>query len=203
METATLVPPPPEPEAPPPEPEAAAAPPALAPPALAPPPAPAAAPPPARAAAPPPRPHKRAQAEPARVEPPRAASKPAPRLARHPPESATPTRTAARPAPPTPQTAGDGGAAEIAAFRSLVARRIASEKRYPAGARERGERGRPVVAFNLSPSGGLAGVSLARSSGHAELDAEILAMVRRAAPFPKPPPGAARAFSLAVSFDLR
>lgn len=160
------------------------------------------------AAAPPPRARKPARGEPATAQP-----DPKPRIARRIAESRPPSRPAPtsrpapaaepRPAPARPQPAGDGGAAEIAAFRSLVARRIASEKRYPAGARERGQRGRPVVAFSLSPSGGLAGVSLARSSGHAELDAEILAMVRRAAPFPKPPPGAARAFSLAVSFDLR
>lgn len=76
-------------------------------------------------------------------------------------------------------------------------------KRYPAGARARGETGRPAVAFSLSPSGSLAGVSLARSSGHGELDAEAVAMVRRAAPFPRPPAGAPRSFSIAVGFDLR
>jgi TonB family protein len=93
--------------------------------------------------------------------------------------------------------------AQIAAFRLDVARRVAQLKRYPSGARQRGEIGAPKVTFALAPSGALASVSLTRSSGHGELDAEALSMVRRAAPFPKPPVGAPRSFSISVSFDLR
>ena len=110
---------------------------------------------------------------------------------------------------PSADTGGGGGAparasgADIGAFRSAVAARVAAMKRYPAGARGRGETGRPVVAFSVSPAGGLGGVSLARSSGHGELDSEALSMVRRAAPFPRPPAGAPRSFSIGVSFDLR
>lgn len=92
---------------------------------------------------------------------------------------------------------------DVAAFRAAVASRVAAQKRYPAGARERGDVGRPVVAFAVTQGGGLGGVSLSRSSGHRDLDAEALAMVRRAAPFPPPPVGAPRAFSIGVSFDLR
>jgi protein TonB len=55
-----------------------------------------------------------------------------------------------------------------------------------------------VVAFSVSASGGLAGVSIARSSGSAALDAAALRMVQRAAPFPPPPKGAQRSFSISI-----
>lgn len=110
---------------------------------------------------------------------------------------------AAEPAASRAEAPARSSGAEIGAFRSAVAARVAAMKRYPAGARGRGETGRPVVAFSVAASGGLGGVSLARSSGHTELDAEALSMVRRAAPFPRPPAGAPRSFSIGVTFDLR
>ena len=177
------------------------------PPAMAPPPAPPAAATPARidrparpSATAPRQPERaaraRAEARPREASPRRHAALPAP-------GSAAPTARGAPPPRPLAPPAGSGGGADVSAWRAQVAARIAAMKRYPAAARERGDTGRPVVAFSLTRAGGLAGVALARASGHAELDAETLAMVRRAAPFPKPPPGAPLAFSLAVSFALR
>ncbi|WP_422031308.1 TonB family protein [Roseovarius sp.] len=61
-----------------------------------------------------------------------------------------------------------------------------------------GSRGTAVVAFTISPSGGLSGLSLARSSGNGRLDQAALGVVRRAAPFPAPPPGARRSFSINI-----
>jgi colicin import membrane protein len=51
-------------------------------------------------------------------------------------------------------------------------------------------------------SGGVASDSLLRSSGEADLDAESVALVRRAAPFPPPPPGAQRSFAIEVAFGM-
>ncbi|MBL8589369.1 MAG: energy transducer TonB, partial [Methylobacteriaceae bacterium] len=167
----------------------------------------------AAGAAPAPRPHEPTRAAPAkRRAPPRFAASPADAHQTRPPRppapraEPAPTRQAAlAPAPRAGETASDAAprGADVAAYRSLVAGRIAAAKRYPAGARERGETGRPVLAFTLTPSGAVAGAAIARSSGHADLDAETLAMLRRAAPFPKPPAGAPRNFSIGVSFDLR
>ncbi|MGF1622532.1 MAG: cell envelope integrity protein TolA [Rhodomicrobiaceae bacterium] len=53
-------------------------------------------------------------------------------------------------------------------------------------------RGEAVLSFALSPSGRLVSVRIIRSSGDPSLDRSILAAVRRASPFPKPPDGATR-----------
>jgi protein TonB len=60
-------------------------------------------------------------------------------------------------------------------------------------------RGSAVVAFSIAPGGRLAGVSLARSSGSSALDRAALRLVRAAAPFPPPPQGARRRFSIEVA----
>lgn len=61
-----------------------------------------------------------------------------------------------------------------------------------------GSRGTAVVAFRIGGNGGLAGLSIARSSGSAKLDQAALRMVQRAAPFPPPPAGARTSFSINI-----
>lgn len=61
-------------------------------------------------------------------------------------------------------------------------------------------RGVVRVSFSIGSSGGLAGVSVARSSGSPQLDQAAATMIRRAAPFPKPPAGAQRNFSINIEF---
>ena len=102
--------------------------------------------------------------------------------------------------PPRPAAAGAG---DIATFRSRVAGKLASSKRYPDAAKSRGATGVAIVSFRIDGSGNATGISLAKSSGHADLDAETLAMVRRASPFPPPPPGAQTTFSAPVNYNLR
>jgi periplasmic protein TonB len=55
-------------------------------------------------------------------------------------------------------------------------------------------RGSAVVGFTIGENGGLAAVAIERGSGSATLDQAALDHVRRAAPFPPPPPGAQRQF---------
>ena len=66
------------------------------------------------------------------------------------------------------------------------------------------ERPRPkalaIVGFRVDAQGGLESVWLARPSGHADLDAEAVDMVRRSAPFPPPPAGADHNFGAAIAF---
>jgi protein TonB len=58
--------------------------------------------------------------------------------------------------------------------------------------------GTAVIAFTVGGNGGLAALSVARSSGNADFDRLALAHVQRAAPFPPPPSGAQRSFNVTV-----
>ena len=69
---------------------------------------------------------------------------------------------------------------EIAAF-------LERKKRYPPAARARGEHGIAQVFFSLDRSGRVLSSRITRSSGVATLDAEALALLQRAQPFPAPP----------------
>tara|TARA_R110000787_G_scaffold152952_3_gene266848 strand:+ start:806 stop:1768 length:963 start_codon:yes stop_codon:yes gene_type:complete len=59
-------------------------------------------------------------------------------------------------------------------------------------------RGTATISFSIAPGGGLAGVSVARSSGSAALDQAAVRLIRQAAPFPRPPAGAQRQFSIRI-----
>ena len=98
-----------------------------------------------------------------------------------------------------------GGAAAVASYRAQVMAHLARFKVYPEEARERGVTGRAIVAFTLTRAGQVASASLAGSSGAPILDQATLAMVRRAAPFPAAPDGAAAvaSFSAAINYNLR
>ena len=59
-------------------------------------------------------------------------------------------------------------------------------------------RGTAVIAFSVGNGGQLAGARVARSSGSAALDQAALGIIRQAAPFPRPPAGAQRNFSIQI-----
>jgi protein TonB len=88
-------------------------------------------------------------------------------------------------------------------YRGLVAAHLARHKQYPADARARGETGSAAVSFSIDGSGRVTRVAITRRTGAASLDAETVAMVRRASPFPAPPNGHAMSFTVPVSFALR
>ncbi len=129
------------------------------------------------------------------------------------PEQAVQQATTRKPTPtPVPKTTGQGttdpGAAAAAPARQAAPMGTdAAAKAYPRKVYQRLARaGRvrakapegAVVSFTVTAGGGLGSVSLARSSGRARFDQEALAVVRRAAPFPKPPPGAQRRFTITL-----
>jgi protein TonB len=168
----------------------------------------------------PPEPVKPAEVKP--VPPPpkpvqqKAAPKPKQRVAARPVQtkSEQPTRTAAptqeRPserarasAPASPaNNIGRGRSDNDTNYRGLVAAHLARFKQYPSDARNSGKTGTAAVTFTVGGSGGVASVSLARSSGIASIDQEVVAMVRRASPFPPPPGGRPQSFTVPVSFRL-
>ncbi len=89
---------------------------------------------------------------------------------------------------------------ELDSYKSVVFQRVISNRQFPESARQRGASGVAVVSFVLDAAGNLAGASLLRSTGHRDLDAEAIAMVKRSAPFPKPPPGAVLNFTPLIEF---
>jgi protein TonB len=66
--------------------------------------------------------------------------------------------------------------------------RLQRFKRYPEEARFRREEGVAHATFTLDRDGRVLAAGIARTSGSASLDAEALALIRRADPLPPPPP---------------
>jgi TonB family protein len=99
-----------------------------------------------------------------------------------------------------PLPAANGG--EAVSYRLIVGGMLERVKHYPETARHRGAKGIAIIGFVLDVSGRIKSVSLLRSSGEADLDAESVALVNRAAPFP-PPPGAQASFAIEVAFGMR
>ena len=59
-------------------------------------------------------------------------------------------------------------------------------------------KGDAVIEFLIAANGGLARVSVLRSSGSSALDQAALSLIRKAAPFPKPPAGARRQYTIKI-----
>ena len=85
-------------------------------------------------------------------------------------------------------------------FMSNIFAKILSKKRYPKSAATRHATGIVMVSFIIDSGGGLVYQTLARSSGHADLDAEAMAAVKAAAPYPPPPPGAPQSLLATLKF---
>jgi periplasmic protein TonB len=98
---------------------------------------------------------------------------------------------------PKPSDEGD----EAMSYKTVVFGMLELAKQFPPDARARGAHGTSLVYFELDDKGGVKTVRLLKSSGDTELDVESLAVVERAAPFPKPPPGAQKAFAADIEYD--
>jgi protein TonB len=88
-------------------------------------------------------------------------------------------------------------------WKSKVMARLERNKRYPSGAQARHETGTAYVRFRIDGGGNVLSISLAGSSGFAELDAEVVALVRRASPLPPPPTGISKTITAPVRFSVR
>lgn len=85
--------------------------------------------------------------------------------------------------------AKEAGTAAISSYPGKIYRRLARATRYPPAARANRLSGKVLVGFTIVPNGGITGLQVKKTSGHAVLDAAALAAVRRAAPFPPLPQG--------------
>jgi protein TonB len=98
---------------------------------------------------------------------------------------------------------GRGRSDNSANYNGMVAAHLARYKQYPAVARSAGTEGIATVSFSIDSSGRVTSARLARGSGNAAIDQEVVAMARRASPFPAPPDGRGRNFTVPVRFNLR
>lgn len=92
-------------------------------------------------------------------------------------------------------SSSNSGNAAASNYPGKVYARIARTRQRNAGGK-----GVAQVRFTVSSSGQATGVSVARSSGDARIDRAAVAHVKRAAPFPKPPPGAKTRFVIPIEF---
>ncbi|HMF50484.1 MAG TPA: TonB family protein, partial [Candidatus Saccharimonadales bacterium] len=131
--------------------------------------------------------------------------------AKKPAETTPAPRTSAAPraerqAPAAAAMSAGATAAALASYNQLVAAHLQRFKQYPTGAKAAGQQGTSRLSFSLGRGGQVLASRLAGSSGHAALDAETLAMVRRAQPFPSFPPDmkqASMSFTVPVAFSIR
>jgi protein TonB len=113
-------------------------------------------------------------------------------------------KQSAAPAPTdTASGVGRGRSDSSSNYNGIVAAHLQRHKRYPAVARAAGSQGVAKVSFSLDGGGRVTSVRLADGSGIAAIDQEAVAMVRRASPFPAPPDGQGRNFTVPVRFNLR
>ncbi len=85
------------------------------------------------------------------------------------------------------------GNAAASSYPGEVMRAISRQRRPSVNSR-----GSATISFQIASNGGLAGLGVARSSGSQALDAAAVELVRRAAPFPPPPAGARRSFTIGI-----
>jgi protein TonB len=97
-----------------------------------------------------------------------------------PPEKVEPTN-------PSPRTTArvDAHAPRIdPSWQTLLLKHLQQFKNYPSGARARNEQGVVLLAFSIDRDGHVLSRRIVSGSGHADLDAEVLALVERAQPMP-------------------
>ena len=93
-----------------------------------------------------------------------------------------------------PGASADG--TDSVSYEDLVLSKVAKAKDDE---RHKGDPAQATVAFLLDDKGGVAAVMITQASGNPWLDDEAIAMIKRGAPYPPPPPGAKRDFQVTLS----
>ncbi len=113
------------------------------------------------------------------------------------------------PKPPAPKTAArvKGGAPRVdTSWETGLVRHLQQFKRYPSEAQARSEEGVVVLAFSVDRVGHVLSRHIVQSSGHPDLDAEVMSLVDRAQPLPAFPPTMTQAqldLTVPIRFSLR
>lgn len=91
-------------------------------------------------------------------------------------------------ATPAPSRAAAPSSTAVPAWQRLLLSRLEQVKRYPSAAQFRREQGVATLRFTMDRHGRVLSARIEKSSGSDALDAETLALIRRAEPLPEPPP---------------
>jgi periplasmic protein TonB len=111
--------------------------------------------------------------------------------------------------PPSPAVPArvKGGAPRIApSWQTELVRRLEQYKRYPSDAQSRGVEGIVMLNFSVDRNGRVLAHEIVRSSGHPELDKEVVSMIERAQPLPPFPPSMPQEkldLTVPIRFSLR
>jgi periplasmic protein TonB len=125
-----------------------------------------------------------------------------------PPEE-PPPQPVEQPRPPTPAVPArvKGGAPRIeSSWQTALVRHLQQYKRYPGDAQARGEEGVVELSFTVDRSGHVLNREIVRSSGHRQLDNEVMSMIERAQPLPAFPatmPQAKLELTVPIRFSLQ
>jgi periplasmic protein TonB len=91
-------------------------------------------------------------------------------------------------------------------WESLLLKHLQEFKSYPREARRRDEQGVVLLAFSIDRNGHVVSRRIVQSSGHPDLDAEVLSLIERAQPMPAFPPSMTEAqlsLTVPIRFSLR
>ncbi len=91
----------------------------------------------------------------------------------------------------------DATGTDAVSYEQLVLSKVSKAKKE---GRHEGIPGAATVTFHLDDAGGVASVRIVHASGDPSLDGEAVAMIRRGAPYPPPPPDAQRDFTITLRF---
>lgn len=103
-----------------------------------------------------------------------------------------------------PNLVGKGHSSdELSAYRSALRREIERHKRYPNRARMMRKQGIVNVMFNLSPTGEISNVRIAKTSGVEELDNAAISAVNQARSIGAPPAGMGQQLTIPINFTIK
>ncbi|MCG2841232.1 TonB family protein [Sandaracinobacter sp. RS1-74] len=135
--------------------------------------------------------------------PPRLPSSAATRPATEPPPAGGANVLAASASASAPGQAADLSGVSALRYRDMLLTHIARYRQYPEEARRDRREGTAWVRFLLDRKGRVSRIWIERSSGHAALDGEAAAAVRRAEPLPPIPAGLPDEIDITVPIDFR
>jgi protein TonB len=111
--------------------------------------------------------------------------------------------------PPAPRTTArvTGGAPRVEpTWQAVLVKHLQQYKRYPVAAQASGEQGVVLLGFSVDRNGRVLAHHIVQSSGHTDLDNEVMAMIERAQPLPAFPASMTQAkldLTVPIRFSLR